>query len=162
MARAARELTMGAKSLRRLRRTAEQLQLRPAPAPTAVTTLQVSTTPDAELLPEPATHPTPAQRQSFDENGYLVVDDLVDPAALPALLAESRRIVRGVRDGSLLRAEDQARTGIAPHADPATSWAIRGLLSPELCPAQIYADYLCSAPVRRWARGFLRQPRRSG
>ena len=141
---------------RRLRRALGQL--RPAvPQPTAVTTLQVSDTPEAELLPEPATHPTAAQRKSFNEEGYLIVDDMLEPGDLAPLLAESRRIVHGVWEGSLPQGDPEV-TGLPVFGDePEKSWAIRGLLSPHLA-SPIYADYLCSEPVLRYARGFLRQP----
>jgi len=137
---------------RRLFRAVQQLR----PAAAAVTTLQVSTTPPSELLPPPTAHPTPAQLRSFDRDGFLVVDDMVDPCDLPPLLAESRRIVAGVRDSSLPRG-DPKQTGLPPHTDPAATWAIRGLLSPHLA-SPVYSDYLCSEPVRRYTRGFLRQP----
>ena len=80
----------------------------------------------------------------------------MDAGDLPPLLAESRRIVAGVRDGSLPRG-DPDHTGLPTHADPASTWAIRGLLSPHLA-SSVYSDYLCSEPVRRYTRGFLRQP----
>jgi hypothetical protein len=121
-----------ASARRRLQLVAPLLQRPATPAPTAVTTLQVSTTRDAELLPVPSSHPSPAQRKFFDDNGYLIVDDMCNPEDIAPLLAESRRIVRGVRDGSLLREEDAERSGIAAHADPESTWAIRGLLSPAL------------------------------
>ena len=118
---------------------------------------EVCDTPEAELLPEPATHPTAAQRQSFNEDGYLIVDDMVEPGDLAPLLAESRRIVHGVWEGALPRGDPEL-TGLPVFGEePEKSWAIRGLLSPHLA-SPIYADYLCSEPVLRYARGFLRQP----
>lgn len=85
-----------------------------------------------------------------------MVDDMVTAPDLPGLLQESRRIVAGVRDGSLPRG-DPAQTGLPAFPEPATTWAIRGLLSPHLS-SPVYENYLCSEPVLRYCRGFLRQP----
>ena len=51
--------------------------------PAAVTTLQIVDTPEADLLPEPVSYPIVAQRKLFNENGYLVVDDMCEAASLP-------------------------------------------------------------------------------
>lgn len=140
---------------RRLRSTLQQL--RPAVTQaTAVTTLQICSTPEEDLLPEPETHPTQAQRESFNDQGFLVVDDMCDPADLAPLLAETRRIVHGVWDGSLPRG-DPGLTGLPSFGDePEKTWAIRGLLSPYFA-SSVFADYFCSEPVLRYTRGFLRQ-----
>ena len=143
-------------SSRRLRRTLQQLRRAAplAPVPAAVTTLQVSTTPPADLLPLADTHPTPAQRKSFNDDGFVVVDDMVDPQDLSPLLAESRRIVAGVWDGSLPRGDSEL-TGLPNFGnEPEKTWAIRGLLSPHLA-SSVYADYICSEAVLRYLAYML-------
>ncbi len=141
----------------RLRRTLQQLRPAVVLHRTAVTTLQVSQTPEGELLPEPGTHPTRDQRQSFNEHGFLIVDDMCKPEDLGPLLDEARRIVHGVWNGSLPQGDHEV-TGLPTFGEePEKTWAIRGLLSPHLA-SSVFADYLCSEPVRRYTRGFLRQP----
>ncbi len=49
----------------------------------------------------PRLFPTSSQRAHYEEHGFVVVDDAVDPALVPQLLAAVRRTRDRVHDGSL-------------------------------------------------------------
>eukprot|EP01050_Picozoa_sp_SAG11_P013329 SAG11_NODE_1548_length_4703_cov_6.701564_3_plen_257_part_00 len=88
----------------------------------------------------------------FEAQGYVVVDDLVFPEALPRIEAAARRLTAAANSGTL---DEQfglvSRTGAAQGGE-ATS--IRGLLSPEWgCPE--FAEFLGSEPVVDYVRGWL-------
>ena len=75
----------------------KQLQ-KPAVGPSAAVSGAAAT---GAAPPGQPAYPTPTMRAHFEEHGYCVVDDAVDPAMLPELLAASRRIRDRVHSGSL-------------------------------------------------------------
>ena len=101
----------------------------------------------------PRQFPSAAQRAHFEEHGYCVADDALDPALLPELLAASRRVRDRVRSGQLTHGfmhRTGREVGFAPHPEP---WGIRGLFSP-LHGEPVFADYMGHEHLARYIRGF--------
>eukprot|EP01045_Picozoa_sp_COSAG04_P034541 COSAG04_NODE_7608_length_1098_cov_1.418418_1_plen_221_part_01 len=97
--------------------------------------------------------PSAAQRAHFEEHGYCVADDALDPALLPKLLAASRRVRDRVRSGALTHGfmhRTGREVGFAPHPEP---WGIRGLFSP-IHGEPVFADYIGHEHLARYIRGF--------
>eukprot|EP01045_Picozoa_sp_COSAG04_P007624 COSAG04_NODE_402_length_14902_cov_9.662771_11_plen_278_part_00 len=100
----------------------------------------------AALMPQRLAH--------FEEHGYVIVDDMVDPAAMPRLLAAAQRLQAAVNrdDGTL-----DMDLGLAARAGGGEAASIRGLLSPEWGMPEV-AEYLGSGPVVDYIEGWLRTP----
>eukprot|EP01046_Picozoa_sp_COSAG06_P001324 COSAG06_NODE_43_length_29826_cov_32.009621_4_plen_232_part_00 len=100
----------------------------------------------AALMPQRLAH--------FEEHGYVIVDDMVDPAAMPRLLAAAERLQAAVNcdDGTL-----DMDLGLAARAGGGEAASIRGLLSPEWGMPEV-AEYLGSGPVVDYIQGWLRTP----
>ena len=98
-------------------------------------------------------YPTPAMRAHFEEHGYCVVDDAVDPAMLPGLLAASRRIRDRVHAGTLTHGFMHRTGRDAPLSDLREPWGIRGVFSP-IHSEPVFADYIGHSHLTRYVCGF--------
>ncbi|HIG48963.1 MAG TPA: hypothetical protein EYQ20_21935, partial [candidate division Zixibacteria bacterium] len=99
--------------------------------------------------------PTPEQVQQYDELGYFIAEDTVDPAVLPELLAATRRAKKKVRSG---RVDVYTHWATKENSEP---WAIRGLLAPEF-EEPIFAEHLLSGPIMNYVHYFLGNELRLG
>ena len=70
--------------------------------------------------------PTAAQRAHYEEHGFVVVDDAVDPALVPQLLAAVRRTRDRVHDGSLAHGFIHRTGRSTPSLDKPDPWGERG------------------------------------
>ena len=104
-------------------------------------------------LQEQQAFPTSAMRAHFEEHGYCVVDDAVDPAMLPELLAASRRVRDRVHDGTLTHGFLHRTGRDAPFSELQEPWGIRGLFSP-IHAEPVFADYIGHSQLTRYVRGF--------
>ena len=94
-----------------------------------------------------------AQFDLFRDQGYLVVDDMVEPAVLDELEAAARRIRDKIRSG-----EVDIKTAFGDKREPSVIW---GLLAPEYGePA--FAEYLASDPLLDYAKGIQGEELRLG
>src|SRR5438270_5479071 len=88
---------------------------------------------------------TPARREQFIEDGYLIIDQAVEPH-----LMEPRRAAAG-------RVTEKTRAGIWPHKGENGEddiWGVGHLLRPEL-GEPVFAEYLASGPVLDVAMDLL-------
>jgi ectoine hydroxylase-related dioxygenase (phytanoyl-CoA dioxygenase family) len=91
---------------------------------------------------------TEAQRQQFHDDGYVIIDEAVEPAMLEPLRAATGRVT------------ERTRAGEWPHKRGAPDndiWGVSHLLHPDL-DAPIFADYMASAPVLDVAADLLDTP----
>ena len=91
---------------------------------------------------------TAAQRQQFHDEGYVIIDEAVEPAMLGPLRAATGRVTERTRAG-----EWPYKRG-APDND---IWGVSHLLHPDL-DAPIFAEYMASAPVLDVAADLLGTP----
>jgi ectoine hydroxylase-related dioxygenase (phytanoyl-CoA dioxygenase family) len=80
---------------------------------------------------------TSAQRKQFVEEGYLVIDQAVEPALMEPLRAAAARVT------------EKTRSGIWPHKGANGEddiWGVGHLLHPDL-GEPVFAEYLASAPA---------------
>ena len=89
----------------------------------------------------------------FRDQGFLVVDDMVEPPVLNKLEAGGRRIRNKIRTG-----EVDIKTAFGANNEPSVIW---GLLAPEY-GEPIFADHLISEPIASYARVFLGEEIRLG
>src|SRR5947209_7346647 len=90
-----------------------------------------------------------AQLQQFQDEGYVVVDEAIEPEMLAPLRAATARVT------------EHTRAGAWPHkrrAGEEDIWGVSHLLHPELAEP-IFADYMASPPVLEVAADLLGTPR---
>lgn len=86
------------------------------------------------------------QLDRYHKDGFVVVDDIVDPNMMEKLLKASRRVKQRVRLNEV---------DLFTHwASPGDPWAIRGLFAPEFGEKD-FAAYLLSDPVMGYVRPVL-------
>jgi ectoine hydroxylase-related dioxygenase (phytanoyl-CoA dioxygenase family) len=88
------------------------------------------------------------QREQFLNDGYVVIDQAVDPSVLEPLRAAADRVTR------------KARSGKWPHVRRAPEgdiWGVSHLLHPEL-DEPVFAEYMASPPVLEVAADLLGTP----
>ena len=81
---------------------------------------------------------TDEQKRSWEQNGYFIVKDAVDPALLPELRDAGRRVKQRIRDGKFDLYTDRKGEGEPFH--------FAGLLSPK-CGEPVFAEYMGSKPL---------------
>ncbi|NKB71639.1 MAG: hypothetical protein GKR89_31580 [Candidatus Latescibacteria bacterium] len=82
----------------------------------------------------------------FGDQGFVVVDDIVEPAVLNELEAGSRRIRNKIRAGQV-----DIKTAFGDNDEPSVIW---GLLAPEY-GEPVFADHLISEPIASYTRAVL-------
>lgn len=92
--------------------------------------------------------PTQEQVRQYEEDGYFIADDAVDPAVLPELTAAARRAKEKVRSGKV---DVYTHWATKENTEP---WGIRGLLAPEF-EEPIFAEHMLSEPIMEYTRYFL-------
>jgi hypothetical protein len=97
--------------------------------------------------------PTAAQRAHYEEHGFVVVDDAVDPALVPQLLAAVRRTRARVHDGSLTHGFMHRTNERTPTLEVPDPWGIRGVFSP-IYAEPAFADYIGHGHLTRYICGF--------
>ncbi len=93
------------------------------------------------------------QKSQYETEGYVIVDDAVDPAMLEPLLAAAKRVKAKARSG-----EVDLFTHRTPNGEV---MMVRGLFAPEF-NEPIFADYLLSDPVMRYVEPVLGSEIRMG
>lgn len=91
---------------------------------------------------------SPAQLEQFHDQGYVIIEQAVEPALLEPLRAATARVT------------ERTRVGEWPHKRRAGDddiWGVSHLLHPEL-DEPIFAEYMASAPVLDVAAGLLGTP----
>ena len=99
--------------------------------------------------------PTSEQVQQYDEQGYFIADDAVDPAVLPELISAAQRAKEKVRSGQV---DVYTHWATKENTEP---WAIRGLLAPEF-EEPIFAEHMLSEPIMQYVRYFIGEELRLG
>ena len=89
----------------------------------------------------------------FRDQGFLVADDMVEPAVLDELEVGARRIRDKIRAG-----EVDIKTVFGDNDEPSVIW---GLLAPEY-GEPIFADHLVSEPIASYVRALLGDELRLG
>ena len=89
----------------------------------------------------------------FRDQGFLVADDMVEPAVLDELEAGARRIRDKIRAG-----EVDIKTVFGDNDEPSVIW---GLLAPEY-GEPVFADHLVSEPIASYVRALLGDELRLG
>ena len=89
----------------------------------------------------------------YHEQGYVVVDDAVDPDMMDELEAAGRRVRDKIRAG-----EVDVHSILGENREPQVIW---GLIAPEFRES-IFAEYLISEPVEAYTHAFLGQELRLG
>ncbi|MCZ6635340.1 MAG: phytanoyl-CoA dioxygenase family protein [bacterium] len=96
---------------------------------------------------------TDKQLDHYRTEGFVIVDDVVDPDMLARLLEAAKRVKQKVRVGEV---------DIYTHwAGPGEPWAIRGLFAPEIGEPD-FADYLLTDPVMKYVQPILGDELRLG
>ena len=93
--------------------------------------------------------PTQPQIDQYQDQGYFITEDAVDPEMMQELVASARRVKQKVRSGKV-----DVFTHRATDEHNSEPWAIRGLLAPEF-EEPIFSEYLLSEPVMRYVHHFL-------
>ena len=97
------------------------------------------------------------QIQQYEDQGYFIADDAIVPEMLPALTEATRRAADKVRSGEVVDNFDQ----ICTDGEGKNPVVIMGIMAPEF-GEPIFAEYLASERVERYARSFLGEELRLG
>ena len=87
-------------------------------------------------------------KTEFDTVGYVIVDDAIDPAMVQPLLAAARRVRKK------FETDPERYSECATLDEQGEFSCLSALLSPNI-NEPIFADYLISAPVLKYAREYL-------
>ena len=112
---------------------------------TPVNGLQLQTSAD-EVCPDLST-----ARQQLEKEGFAIIDNAVEPGALPELRDAAQRIARMARQNP---AHDLCGGFISRDFEGDNPWSVRGLFAPGW-EAPCFAQYMASEPVLALVREFL-------
>lgn len=98
-----------------------------------------------------------AQIDQYRDEGYFIVDDLVDPGQLDALATAAERVADKVRTGAVVDDPAGIRTG-GPGQEPQF---VCGLIAPEFAAPE-FATYLGSQGLARYLKPFIGDDLRLG
>eukprot|EP01052_Picozoa_sp_SAG31_P069597 SAG31_NODE_28428_length_410_cov_1.115756_2_plen_104_part_01 len=87
----------------------------------------------------------------LETDGYVVIENAVEEAALPVLRSEARRVAALARSSERHDICGGFVSRDFPGDDP---WSVRGVIAPGW-GAPCFAEYMASAPVLKLVREFL-------
>jgi hypothetical protein len=90
-------------------------------------------------------------RVQLDTEGFAIIDNAVEPSALPVLREEARRVAEMARADP---SHDLCGGFISRDFEGDFPWSVRGLFAPGW-NASCFAEYMASAPVMALVREFL-------